>query len=489
MSSILTNESATVALQTLRSINADLAKTQSEISTGKTVATAKDNSAIWAISKVMESDVKGFNAISDSLSLGESTIAVARDASETVSDLLTDIKGKIVSAQEENVDREKLQADIDELTSQVESVVNAAQFNGLNLLKGTEDMTVLSSLDRANDGTVTASNITVERQDMTFTKAEFGTGAALTAPTLSGGGAVANTANTVTVGVAGTFDGTGEAIIDINGTEITFAEGADAAATQTNLINAINSADIEGVTAAAGTGTAVTVSSVVAFDETTVELKAGTSAVTAVAEQTIAERAETATFGAAPVAEGDSYRITLGANNYEYVANDGDTLEDIARGLDRAINAGGDENITTQVRQNDAGLWEIAVDNDGTSVAFTSIGNAAGGTAAGGMAGLEDIDVTNSASAEAALSAIEDLIQVSIDAAASFGSAQGRIETQSTFISDLTDSLQTGIGSMVDADMEEASARLQALQTQQQLGVEALSIANQAPQSILSLFR
>ncbi|MFN7051430.1 MAG: flagellin, partial [Gemmobacter sp.] len=46
-----------------------------------------------------------------------------------------------------------------------------------------------------------------------------------------------------------------------------------------------------------------------------------------------------------------------------------------------------------------------------------------------------------------------------------------------------------GIGSMVDADMEEASARLQALQTQQQLGIQALSIANQAPQSILSLFR
>ncbi|MCH3802113.1 hypothetical protein LZB51_08935, partial [Campylobacter jejuni] len=52
----------------------------------------------------------------------------------------------------------------------------------------------------------------------------------------------------------------------------------------------------------------------------------------------------------------------------------------------------------------------------------------------------------------------------------------------------LTDSLKTGIGALVDADMEEASARLQALQTQQQLGIQSLSIANQAPQSILSLF-
>jgi flagellin len=53
----------------------------------------------------------------------------------------------------------------------------------------------------------------------------------------------------------------------------------------------------------------------------------------------------------------------------------------------------------------------------------------------------------------------------------------------------LTDSLKSGIGSLVDADMEAASARLQALQVQQQLGTQALSIANQAPQNILSLFR
>ena len=58
MSSILTNNSAMVALQTLKSVNKNLAQTQSEISTGKSVATAKDNSAVWAISKVMDSDVQ-----------------------------------------------------------------------------------------------------------------------------------------------------------------------------------------------------------------------------------------------------------------------------------------------------------------------------------------------------------------------------------------------------------------------------------------------
>ncbi|MEL6649081.1 MAG: flagellin, partial [Pseudomonadota bacterium] len=154
MSSILTNNSAMVALQTLKSINMNLAETQEMISTGKKVANAKDNSAIFAISKTMESDVQGFKAISESLGLGQSTVAVARQASETVTDLLVEMKGRVVAAQEENVDREAIQADIDALEAQINSVVGAAQFNGLNLIDGstTEAMTVLSSLDRDNNG-------------------------------------------------------------------------------------------------------------------------------------------------------------------------------------------------------------------------------------------------------------------------------------------------------------------------------------------------
>jgi len=100
MSSILTNNSAMVALKTLQSINKDLTATQNQISTGKSVASAKDNSAIWAISKVMESDVAGFKTVSESLSLGESTVAVAANASETITDLLHDVRGRVVAAQE-----------------------------------------------------------------------------------------------------------------------------------------------------------------------------------------------------------------------------------------------------------------------------------------------------------------------------------------------------------------------------------------------------
>ena len=178
MSSILTNNSAMVALQTLKSINSNLASTQAEISTGKAVGSAKDNAAVWAISKVMEADVKGFKGISESLSLGESTVAVARQASETVTDLLTEIKGKIVAAQEDNVDRAKIQTDIVALRDQITSVVGAAQFNGLNLVDGSQSGTnsngsvgidVLSSLDRQADGSVVTSSIGVDAQNLSLT--------------------------------------------------------------------------------------------------------------------------------------------------------------------------------------------------------------------------------------------------------------------------------------------------------------------------------
>jgi flagellin len=69
------------------------------------------------------------------------------------------------------------------------------------------------------------------------------------------------------------------------------------------------------------------------------------------------------------------------------------------------------------------------------------------------------------------------------------GSAAKRIESHMTFISSLQDSIKGGIGNLVDADLAVESARLQAAQVKQQLGTQALSIANQAPQSILSLFR
>ena len=74
-------------------------------------------------------------------------------------------------------------------------------------------------------------------------------------------------------------------------------------------------------------------------------------------------------------------------------------------------------------------------------------------------------------------------------AAANLGAVKNRISTNTDFVKSLMDSVDRGIGQLVDADMNQESTRLSALQVQQQLGVQALSIANNSSQSILSLFR
>ncbi|MFY9212023.1 MAG: flagellin [Aestuariivita sp.] len=284
MTSILTNNSAMIALQTLKTINSNLADTQNAISTGKDIATAKDGSAIWAISKVMEADVAGFNAVSDSLALGESTVAVASAAADQIVTVLTDMKELAISANSENVDFAKIQADIAERAAQVDSIISAAQFNGANLLAtsvdgnaGVTSLSVISSLDRVGSATPTPSTITVDTVDF-------------------------------------------EANIDL-----------------------------------------------------------------------------------------------LGAGNLTAITN--------------------------------------------TTTAATALGE------------------------------IEAFLTLAIDGAAALGASGKRLEDQQVFVGKLSDAMKSGIGSLVDTDMEAASARLQALQTQQQLGVQALSIANQAPQTLLSLFR
>ena len=103
--------------------------------------------------------------------------------------------------------------------------------------------------------------------------------------------------------------------------------------------------------------------------------------------------------------------------------------------------------------------------------------------------GLSTQNLLLPASAATALAAIDTALATATSALATLGAQAKQIETHNIFVSKLMDSLETGIGKLVDADLAKESARLQALQVQQQLGAQSLSIANQAPQIILSLFR
>lgn len=432
MSSILTNNGAMVALQTLKSINTNLSKTQDLISTGKSVGSAKDNAALWAISKVMESDLNGFKAISSSLSLGQSTVSVARQASERVTDLLTQMKEKIVASQEQNVDRVKIQSDIDALRDQISGITTASQFNGLNLLsnretaEGSGSVNILASLDRSANG-VTASEIGVRKQDL-----------GATASSINGG--------TWTVGTAvatGTLNATLSA---------TVALAAPSSAGQVFGLSVF--------------GTDADNSS---FDQATYRTS------TAAAPANITE-----------------------ATQIRYISREGDTAADVAKGLANAFKIFAAENDLDEsvlsINASGGGLSIASTVTDATDTLAVSVFNPQAGagssaTIGGGLEAMNNINVTTDAGAASALVSIEFMIETAITSASAFGSAQGRVDTQAAFVSQMSDALRSGIGTLVDADMEEASARLQALQVQQQLGIQSLSIANQAPQSILSLFR
>ncbi len=91
--------------------------------------------------------------------------------------------------------------------------------------------------------------------------------------------------------------------------------------------------------------------------------------------------------------------------------------------------------------------------------------------------------------ASSAISTIEASLNALNLALAQLGTDAKKVGLHKTFVTKLMDELETGIGNLVDADLARESAKLQALQTKQQLGIQALSIANAAPQSILALFR
>lgn len=278
MSSILTNSSAIVALQTLKGINSSLSKTQNEISTGRAINNAKDNAAIWSIAKTMETDRDASLNVQKNLNVASETVATARVGAEEVLDSLNEIKELMTSANRSDADFATIQTQINEKKDQITAIITGTQANGVNLLSTNgvntgDTYTVLASLDRA--------------------------------------------------------------------------------------------------------GTAVTAATI---DVTSVDFEA--------------------------------------------------------------------------------------------NIDLTSL-----------------TDITDQDTAATALGEIEAMITTAQEGVTALGAKGSRISDQSEFVGKLADSLKLGVSALVDADMEEASARLQALQTQQQLGIQALSIANQAPQSILSLFR
>ena len=140
------------------------------------------------------------------------------------------------------------------------------------------------------------------------------------------------------------------------------------------------------------------------------------------------------------------------------------------------------------VDQSSVPTQEVAFDDGSTMWAVDT--TATPGTSL--TASVSDLTIDNSTTGgqlDKLISMVDDALSAMTSAAADLGSIGMRIDLQEDFVNALTDSIDSGIGRLVDADMNEESTRLKALQTQQQLAVQSLSIANSASESILTLFR
>jgi flagellin len=312
--SILTNVGAMTALQTLQNVSSNLRIAQDRISTGMRVATAKDNAAYWAIAATMRTDLSGYQAITDSLGLGMSTVDTALSANEAIVKKLEALKEALVSAQNENVDRVKINDSVQQILAELKTQIASASFNGANFLDGS-----------IND--------------------------------VGGGGAPFNI-----------------------------------------LASLVRS------------GSDVTPEYIV-FDPALTHYSDGTDGFF---HQQLATLPTTG------------------------------SPDDPTDGL-----------IT-------GGIF---------GAAFTFNNN------------------TSKTDLAGALLEVEAVIAKATEIGSLLGSLMKRVESQHTFMTKLMDATERGIGVLVDADMNKESARLKALQVQQQLAIEALNIANNEPQNILSLFR
>ncbi len=153
------------------------------------------------------------------------------------------------------------------------------------------------------------------------------------------------------------------------------------------------------------------------------------------------------------------------------------------------------------------GSSDLSITTAGTARSWLGQGVAAGAvTSASVTATITDLDFTvdgagalstvtsalslsNSSNAQAAASAIDTAITNLNTQLATLGSQAKALDVQKSFLGKLGDSIENGISNLVDADLAKESAKLQSLQVKQQLGAQALSIANQAPSIVLSFFR
>jgi len=393
MSSILNNPNALSALQALTMTQQALSAVQNRVSTGLKVATAADNSSYWSIAAQLTSDSGVVSASNDALSQGQSLMATASSAINSVITTINSIQTALTQATEPGANIGNINTSLAALGKQLTDAVTAASFNGLNVLNGS-----VASLNFVSGFNASAT-----------------------------GGSI-NTISFTTQALYGSATGS----------------TSTSSTSQSNISDSATMAQLQAqFTADSADTTPVSYS------------------------------APTATYG----------------NNAVFEDTTNQALTVQSMGLDGAV-------TTTTYTALDANGNSIAQGGSPTFATAASYGATTTVTTANSQnllvqsgKDLTNLNITGATDAETSLSAADQALAAVTNYAALIGATQNRMTSAATFNTALMTNYSDGISGLVDADMNTASTKLQALQTQQQLGIQSLSIANQNAQLILKLFQ
>ncbi len=162
--SVNTNSAALNALQMLSQSTRQLDETQLRVNSGLKVRSAADNAAVFAIAQNMRAEHRGLEAVMDSLNRSQSVLDVTMAATESVQDILIQMRAKAVAAADEGLDassREALRRDFNSLRDQMQVMVGNASFNGSNIIDGAagEGLTAIVAPDASLTITVPRVNL------------------------------------------------------------------------------------------------------------------------------------------------------------------------------------------------------------------------------------------------------------------------------------------------------------------------------------------
>jgi flagellin len=171
--SVHTNKSALTALQNLNRTNDELADVQNRVNTGLKIGNAKDNAAIWAIAQGQRADIGALGAVRLSLERANSIAQVSLTAGETISDLLVQLKEKVVAAMDTSLDtnsRTALNSDFGAILNQIRQVTTNSEFDGANLFSGTGgNIQFLANADATSSLTLSTRTMALGGSNITMT--------------------------------------------------------------------------------------------------------------------------------------------------------------------------------------------------------------------------------------------------------------------------------------------------------------------------------